>query len=170
MSSLIELPEGTTHVQSVYAQPITFLKAEPYTYLNTLIDHPEEQWQKLTGWFYHRDGKWITVGSGFSDRKLISINEYITSCYYTYTDLDPTFNRMTLRVEYNNLQQPIYVRRGYGGDFVSEIPLRDHLLWLIEKQSRLCRIYVTYGDGFQKCIYWYEQNVLDQFPHEAIKQ
>ena len=63
------IPEGTTHTAEFYGT-ILFYKKKLVPYLNSLIDHPQEQWQTLTKWFVFERGSWVDVGSGFSDRRL----------------------------------------------------------------------------------------------------
>lgn len=63
------IPAGATHRDEFYGQEM-FYKRVTVPYLNTLIDHPTEQWQTVTKWFIFESGKWIDVGHGFSPRRL----------------------------------------------------------------------------------------------------
>lgn len=63
------IPVGTTHIADMWGEPFFYQRVE-VPYLNQLIDHPEEQWQKLVKWNVFERGKWVDVGRGFSDRRL----------------------------------------------------------------------------------------------------
>lgn len=47
------------------------------------------------------------------------------------------------------------------GKVFKSYKLIDWLKHLVENQRRLCRIWVRYADGKQKCVYWYQADVLD---------
>ena len=66
------IPDGATHKDEFYGREMFYKKVNSL-YLNTLIDHPEEQWQMLAKWFVFEHGKWISVGAGFSSRRLKQI-------------------------------------------------------------------------------------------------
>ena len=40
-------------------------------------------------------------------------------------------------------------------------PLRPILQELVDKERRLCRIWVRYPDQSTRCVYWWERDVLD---------
>lgn len=39
--------------------------------------------------------------------------------------------------------------------------LREKLRALVDNERRLCRIWVRYEDGAQRCVYWYEHGQLE---------
>jgi hypothetical protein len=65
-------PIDATHTTEFYGQVLYYKRVE-VPYLNQLIDHPEEQWQKLTKWFVYERSSWLDVGPGFSSRRLTPI-------------------------------------------------------------------------------------------------
>ena len=154
------VPEGTTHVQTSYAN-CTFFKSVPYTYVNRVIDHPTDQFQQRASWYYHSFDKWVGVGSGFSTRLLIPIDKFIVGWSYIRTDEVPAAHKGMIPVEYEKLQ-PIVVKRNVYGAFECQRDLVEQLKFYIENQTRLCRLYLHYGDGVKKCVYFYQNPKLDE--------
>ena len=60
---------GATHQAEFYGT-VTFYRLTHRLHLNTVIDHPEECWQRLPVWHYWDRGQWVDVGPGFSSRRL----------------------------------------------------------------------------------------------------
>lgn len=68
------IPEGATHVSEFYGT-ITYYRLTHGTYINRVIDHPKEQFQKTDIWRCFENGQWINPGHGFSPRRLTPLKE-----------------------------------------------------------------------------------------------
>jgi hypothetical protein len=62
-------PSGATHWGEFYGLMI-FYRLTHGTHYNTVIDHPQECWQKTDIWDEWDGRKWAPVGRGFSSRRL----------------------------------------------------------------------------------------------------
>lgn len=62
-------PAGTTHVGEFYGR-IDYYRLSVGLHYNTVIDHPEECWQRYPLWHVWENGKWVCPGEGFSSRRL----------------------------------------------------------------------------------------------------
>lgn len=55
---------------------------------------------------------------------------------------------------------PLYEQRDVYGRVTKQVQLKDWLEHLVKNQTRLCRIWIKYEDGTEKCVFWYEQGEL----------
>ena len=63
-------PLGATHVGEFYGT-ITYYKKSEYDHLNQV----SEEWEARHKWYYWENEKWIWVGIGFSDRRLVLLQK-----------------------------------------------------------------------------------------------
>lgn len=68
------IPAESTHFSEIYGE-LTFYKLVKAPYINSLIDHPTKCEQTINLWYSFDNNKWISVGSGFSDRRLFPISD-----------------------------------------------------------------------------------------------
>lgn len=71
-------PPGCTHFAEFYTDVHFYMRSYGMHY-NQVIDHPTECWQRYSIWKVWDHGKWVGAGSGFSDRRLKEIKDYVVS-------------------------------------------------------------------------------------------
>lgn len=71
----MNIPVGATHYSDFYSQ-INFFKKSETTRYNSVIDHPEECWQKFDLWQIFEKDKWTSPGSGWSNRSCKPIETF----------------------------------------------------------------------------------------------
>lgn len=66
---MTQVPAGATHEAEFYGR-IDYYRLTQGLRYNTVIDHPEECWQKYDIWHVWERGQWVSPGSGWDPRML----------------------------------------------------------------------------------------------------